>query len=261
MTEQGRKLLVNILAQMIPPKSLYSVYLPGLARSEDGLPATPTSRPVPFVTVAAGQGHTCGLRASGTIDYWGRNDEGQAMAPSGTFKAVAAGVYYSCGLRVSGSVQCWGQGNVVRALPPTEPLRAIFGGTFHVCGLREDGSAVCWGENSYGQASPLTGPFLSLAPGNRYTCGIRPTGSVECWGEEVGPPGTFKAYAAGWNLRCGILTDGTLTCLGEVDSGSSTRATPSMRHSGTRTSTRRDARGPGGGRCWRSGQTTSSVWT
>ena len=217
MTERGRELLVNILAQMVSPKSLYSVYLPGLARSEGVVPATPTSRPVPFVTVAAGQGHTCGLRASGTIDCWGRNDEGQAMAPHGTFKAVVTGVYYSCGLRVSGSVQCWGQGNVVRALPPAEPLMAMFGGTFHVCGLREDGSAVCWGENSYGQASPPTGPFVSLAPGHRYTCGNRPTGTVECWGQEVGPPGTFKAYAAGWNLRCGILTDGTVTCLGEVD--------------------------------------------
>lgn len=215
MTEQGRKLFVNILAQMVVPKSVYSLYVPGLAKSDDVVQETPT--PTPFAAVSAGQAHTCGLRADGTIDCWGRNDEGQASAPYGTFKAVATGVYYSCGLRVSGSVQCWGQGSVAQASPPAEPLGAIFGGTFHVCGLREDGSAVCWGENSHGQASPPPGPFRSLAPGNRYTCGLRLSGVVECWGQEVGPPGTFKAYAAGWNLRCGILTDGTVTCSGVVD--------------------------------------------
>jgi len=40
---------------------------------------------------------------------WGDNAYGQLDAPSGKFTEVAVGVFYSCGLRDDGTIQCWGR--------------------------------------------------------------------------------------------------------------------------------------------------------
>src|SRR3989304_452106 len=63
-----------------------------------------------FVAVAAGGGHSLGLRADGSIVAWGRNFEAQTNvpAPNRGFVGVGAGRYHSLGLKADGSIVAWG---------------------------------------------------------------------------------------------------------------------------------------------------------
>ncbi len=73
------------------------------------------------VSVAAGSFHTCGLLATGVVQCWGNNFNGQLgnnsstpsptpVAVSGltTATQVSAGGNHSCARLASGGVQCWG---------------------------------------------------------------------------------------------------------------------------------------------------------
>ena len=63
-----------------------------------------------FVAVAAGEHHSLGLKASGIIEAWGGNYDGQCDVPepNGGFVAVAAGWEHSLGLKSNGSIVAWG---------------------------------------------------------------------------------------------------------------------------------------------------------
>ena len=39
-----------------------------------------------FQSVSAGGEHTCGLRADGSVECWGRDDAGQSSPPGGIFR-------------------------------------------------------------------------------------------------------------------------------------------------------------------------------
>ena len=67
--------------------------------------------------MSAGWHHTCGLKPDGTVECWGRNDDGQSSAPSGSFRAVAAGRWHTCGLRTGNTVVCWGDSARLREAP------------------------------------------------------------------------------------------------------------------------------------------------
>jgi alpha-tubulin suppressor-like RCC1 family protein len=81
----------------------------------------------PFVTLAAGMDHTCGLEASGTAWCWGDNALGQL-----------------------------GDGTDVPHLTPVpvladRPFVALALGFDHSCALDEEGAAWCWGRNDLAQ--------------------------------------------------------------------------------------------------------------
>ena len=59
-------------------------------------------------SIAAGGGHTCGVREGGEVVCWGVNAFGQAIPPGGQFVSVTAGGWHSCGLAPDNSVTCWG---------------------------------------------------------------------------------------------------------------------------------------------------------
>ncbi len=63
-----------------------------------------------LVAVAAGSGHSLGLKADGSIVAWGDNDYGQCNvpAPNTGFVGVAAGDRHSLGLKADGSIVAWG---------------------------------------------------------------------------------------------------------------------------------------------------------
>ena len=50
-----------------------------------------------FVSVSAGDGHTCGVRSDGSVACWGDGYDGQATPPAGSFDS--AGGVHTCGVR------------------------------------------------------------------------------------------------------------------------------------------------------------------
>ena len=51
-----------------------------------------------FAQVTAGYRHSCGLRPTGEVECWGRNDDDIITgAPSGAFTLIAAGSQNNCG--------------------------------------------------------------------------------------------------------------------------------------------------------------------
>ncbi len=79
---------------------------------------TDTEYDTGWTSVAAGQGHTCGIK-SGDLYCWGDHGEGQLgediaehlatvpLQPRGAWTAVSAGFAHTCGIR-QGDLYCWG---------------------------------------------------------------------------------------------------------------------------------------------------------
>lgn len=133
-----------------------------------------------WVFVATGQGHTCGIRAAGTLYCWGRNTDAElglgatepqqlrAPAQVGTdadWVEVSCGQETTCGRKRDGSLRCWGSmesGAVAvgdaapRAVPtpvvpPFADWSSVDTNTFHTCGLRAAGAIWCAGRDTEGQ--------------------------------------------------------------------------------------------------------------
>jgi alpha-tubulin suppressor-like RCC1 family protein len=131
-----------------------------------------------WVTVSGGQGHTCGIRAPGTMWCWGRNTSYelglgtvqpiQLRAPTqvGTFSDwtdVELGQDDACGLRRDGSLWCWGDGSPGQLAAPPGLVAAptqvgadtdwttVDTDAFSTCALKTGGGLYCWGRNAEGQ--------------------------------------------------------------------------------------------------------------
>ena len=129
--------------------------------------------------------HVWAAPADATATCWGRNFEGQATAPMGTFIGLAAGRYHTCGVHTDATVSCWGSNNWGQATPPTGTFISLTAGWDYTCGLRTDATATCWGINGYGEATAPLGTFISLAAYSDFTCGLRPEGTATCWGSQA----------------------------------------------------------------------------
>jgi alpha-tubulin suppressor-like RCC1 family protein len=175
-----------------------------------------------WLTVSGGQGHTCGIRAPGTMWCWGRNTSYelglgtvqpiQLRAPTqvGTLSDwvyVELGQDDACAVRKDGSLWCWGDGTSGQlASPPGLVMAPTQVGTdtdwttvatdaFSTCALKATGALYCWGRNAEGQlglgdttdrTSPtVTGSDASfgwVAVGRFHSCGETPALQVLCTG-------------------------------------------------------------------------------
>ncbi|HEY4395025.1 MAG TPA: hypothetical protein VGP64_13230 [Polyangia bacterium] len=182
-----------------------------------------------WIAVAGGQGHTCGVRAPGTLWCWGRNtadDTGtspgqqQVRGPAqvGTdtdwTAALDAGQDATCDIRADGSLWCWGSNAFGQqgAPPETTPVAAprqvgtdtdwsqISIDDFAACGVKTDGSLWCWGRNAEGQ--------LGVGDNDdRYT----PTA--------VAPGTSFRQASMGRFHACAVESGGIVDCMGENSNG------------------------------------------
>jgi len=88
---------------------------------------------VTWVSIAAGNDHTCGLTSGGAAYCWGLNGDGQLGDNTTTQRLTPVAVQ---------------QGGVTFA--------SITGGADHTCGLTSGGAAYCWGDNSNGRLGDNT---------------------------------------------------------------------------------------------------------
>ncbi len=151
-----------------------------------GLPAAVEGGP-PFVSLAAGDGHTCGLDGSGGVWCWGLHADGQLGAGDA---AMAT---------------CEGQpcSPVPLAVPGLAGITAIAGAGTTTCALDGTGRAYCWGRNDLYQLGTASAPdqcgfyACSRSPlpaagalrfraisvsGNDHACGLTRAGEAWCWG-------------------------------------------------------------------------------
>jgi alpha-tubulin suppressor-like RCC1 family protein len=125
-----------------------------------------------FTQISAGYGHTCALKADGTVWCWGDNQygalgdgtqvdrsiPGKVISLSGVSQ-IAAGQFHTCAIGAGGSVWCWGDNQVGELGDGTTTNRTVptkvglvsaaiaisahnAGGT---CARLVDNSTWCWG--------------------------------------------------------------------------------------------------------------------
>lgn len=190
-------------------------------------------------SLAAGNGHSCARTPEGTVECWGKNDDGrlgdgttlERSAPVGVLGLadvveIQAGTGHTCARIRDGSVRCWGRNDrgalgdgttdnrsapvTVRDLTDVEKLSA---GAWNTCALLSDRSIRCWGANTYGalgdgtatdRTTPVTVVNLpnavDLAAGDDFACALGEDGTVRCWGF-IFPGGLVGTFAQ----------DGTIT--------------------------------------------------
>ncbi len=139
-----------------------------------------------WISISAGEGHTCGIRANGSAWCWGTpnnyrlgsNDNSTAQSrpvevhseSSATgwsdWVHISAGSAHTCGIRADGSAWCWGQnasgqlGNNGTGATAGRPVR-----------VHSDTSSVGWND------------WVDISAGITHTCGTRANGSLWCWGQ------------------------------------------------------------------------------
>ncbi len=109
-----------------------------------------------FLSVSAGDAHTCAIDDDSEVLCWGDDSSGQVSeAPEGEFLSVSAGGSQSCAIRADGQLACWGDDSSgqVSETPSGEFLSVSAGGS-HNCATGSDSAGACWGDNSKGQVQP-----------------------------------------------------------------------------------------------------------
>jgi alpha-tubulin suppressor-like RCC1 family protein len=137
--------------------------------------------------------------------------DGDGPRPEGAWAAISAGEAHTCGVLADGSLWCWGRNThgqlgdgttdsrsrPVRVELPGRAVLVAAGGA-HTCAGLEDGSLRCWGQNHRGQlgdgstvqkTTPVTvsGLFgtVALAAGHAHSCAIDQAGGAWCWGANL----------------------------------------------------------------------------
>lgn len=189
-----------------------------------------------FVSLAAGQAHTCGLDAEGGAWCWGSDRDGQLGlgAPADELCGV-----FPCATRP-------------RRVAGGHVFRLLTAGQRFTCGLTTDRLVYCWGLNDTGQLgtaadtdhcedgrctrTPLAEAsgraFATVSAGLSHACALDAGGTAYCWGwyglvvagehtnatfdpEATAAPGvSFTQLSAGGLHTCGLTDAGRAWCWG-----------------------------------------------
>ena len=181
-----------------------------------------------YTAVAAGNLHSCAIRADQTIACWGDNAGGQTDAPAGKYADIAAAASYSCAIRIDQVIACWGDLNDGQSGTLTGQYTAIAAeGAIYMCAVKTDQTTTCWGHDvPEGIFSAIAYSALDIP----YGCAVRTDQTITCWfvsfshdGLIEGPAGKYADIAVysdptGLGVQaCALAVDGTLVCWGMWD--------------------------------------------
>jgi alpha-tubulin suppressor-like RCC1 family protein len=213
-----------------------------------------TRGPVCSMRLAAGEVHSCALRA-GQIQCWGGNRFGQLGVGDTEDRGT--------------SIDDMGENLLPVKLGEGRSAMAVAAGGRHTCALLDQGQVKCWGDNSVGQlglgdrrprftAGDLGDnlSFVDLGSGLRataiaaglwHTCAVLDQGKLKCWGDnrvgqlglgdtrnrgddagemgdnlpavDLGVPGYATQVAPGAYHTCALLGTGDVKCWGNNEHG------------------------------------------
>jgi alpha-tubulin suppressor-like RCC1 family protein len=178
------------------------------------------------VTAGFLQDETCAVLATGRVDCWGPNRDGQLGNGTHNRSTVPVGV---------------------RGI--TNAIQAAASGS-HVCAVLASGRVDCWGRNDVGQlgngtrtssavpvrVSGITNAAAVAVAVRGYSCAVLRNGSVECWGHNdkgqlgIGHPSSGSlvpvrvtgltgavSISTGAGHACSLLSSGGADCWGYND--------------------------------------------
>ena len=170
-------------------------------------------------TVSAGDCHTVGLKADGTVVAVGSNEDGQCNISGWTdIVAISAGAYHTVGLKADGTVVAAGYNEDGRCdVSGWKDIIAVSAGDYHTVGLKADGSVVAVGSNGHDQCevSDWT-DIVAVSTGPYHTVGLKADGTVVAVGYneygqcEVSDWTNIVAVSAGVFHTVGLKADGTV---------------------------------------------------
>lgn len=185
-----------------------------------------------FVSISAGDDHTCAITSAGTAYCWGYSDLGRlgsgsvldeyspvpVAAPSGaSFVSISAGATHTCAVTTIGAAYCWGSngwgklgngGGGIQFTPAlvsqaqSAKFVSISAATSHTCAVTAAGEAYCWGSGSWGELG--NGGIADQATPVAVT---QPAGA------------TFTAISAYGNHTCAVTATGAAYCWGSGADG------------------------------------------
>lgn len=181
-----------------------------------------------YTAIAAGDYHSVGLKADGSVVGQGTNYYGEAHEPldNSGFVGIAAGAYGSAGWKDDGSIVGWGRSHVP---PISGDFIAISVAEYHAVGLKADGSMEGWGcwiccghppdpwNTGACDIPPPNIDFVAVAAGDVFSVGLRADESIVWFpgGQNVFPPNSgFVAIAAAHSHSLGLKSDGSVVPFG-----------------------------------------------
>jgi len=178
--------------------------------------------------VAAGWGHTVGLKSDGTVIAVGGNPSGQCNVGGWTgIIQVSAGAGHTVGLKSDGTVVAVGYNNRGQCnVGGWTDIVQVAVGDWHTVGLKSDGTVVAVGLNTKGQCD-VGGPAnkIQVAAGCWHTVGLRTDGTVGAVGDNTygqcnvdGWTGIIQVDAGAWQT-VGLKSEGTVVAVGYNNHG------------------------------------------
>jgi alpha-tubulin suppressor-like RCC1 family protein len=182
--------------------------------------------------IAAGSGHTVGLKDDGTVVAAGYDSDGETNVFSWShIIQVAASDEFTLGLRSNGTVAAAGYTGYLEKgrtkVSEWSNIIQVTAGDRHAAGLKSDGTVVAvGGDDFYGQTG-VSGWYgmTQVAAGDEFTLGLRSDGTVLA----VGDNGEGQINLAGWSNiiqvaagdrhAVGLKADGTVVAVGDNGDG------------------------------------------
>jgi alpha-tubulin suppressor-like RCC1 family protein len=187
------------------------------------------THPAGWLSVAAGEVHSVGLSANGSIWAWGDGEYGQLghgdneeistatrVGAASDWVAVAAGIQHTLAIKANGTLWAWGdnedgqlgigrsgeyeQKNVPTQVGAATNWAAVAAGEWHTLALKNDGTLWAWGYNGRGQLGVGTSAS-QFAP------------------SQVGAEKDWVAISCGESFSVALKADGTLWAWGRNTNG------------------------------------------